>query len=209
MLNIEKYEKLLGSGLGLDHYYILVLLYNHHPLPQHKRVEGFINLLAKKGYIAEGILTAEALDLVQDEIFNVTLVSPTTTTTTLAASQLEYNDWVAELHLKLQEKLVELTGKKQVRDKIKGGSSFSFLCNQLDLGKNLRKVVQLYKLKDSDRPLIEKTLFHHMESCNKAQSWFPLVYYYIFKDGKSQLVTDMEGALEVSEDHNFNSEVIL
>lgn len=208
MLNIEKYEKLLSSGLSLDHYYIMVLIYNNHPLPKNKRAEGFINLLSKKGLIDDGILTAEAMDWVQDEIFNTTLVSSTTTTTTLAASQLEFNDWVMELHIKLQEKLVELTGKKQVRDKVRGGKLHSFLCNPLDLGKNLKKVIQLYKLKDADRTLIEKTLFKHIEDCQKADSWFPLVYYYIFKEGKSQMVTDMETVTEVSEE-NFTGETFI
>lgn len=202
---MEKYQNLLNQGLCLDHYYILVMLYNNQKLPAHKRIQGFANVLIKRGYLLEGnVLSDKALELIHDDILTDIAIS-TTTTTTMNPSALDFNDWVFDLHTKLQNKLVELTGKKQIRDRVKGGKPFSFLCNPQDLTSQLKKVITKYKI--NDRPTIEATLIKHIENCYKANSWFPLVYYYIMKEGASQMVTDLESANEKEE--TFNSEVIL
>ena len=197
MITTEKYKEILEEGLSLDHYYVLALIYNNQPLPDHKRVEGFTNLLAKMGYIEDGVLTDKAIELVQDELFGSTLVSVETTTTT-APVVLEFNDWIFDLHKKLEDKLVELTGKKQQRHGVKGGKLRSFLCNPLDLGKNVKKVMTSYKI--DDREKIEKALIRHIEDCNKAKHWFPIMFYYISKDGQSQLVTDLETVEDTTEE---------
>jgi hypothetical protein len=180
MISVEKYEKLLSSGLSLDHYYVLVSLYNKTKLPNYKRINGFVNLLTKKGLIVDGTLSAEAIDMVQE----VTIPKLE------AKENVDFRDWVGSVHVKCIEKLVELTGKKQVNGIIKG-KKWPFMCsNLMDFSKNLYKVITIYKVTDYD--LMEKCLIRHIESCHQADHWFPSVYYYIFKDNKSQLVSDME-----------------
>jgi hypothetical protein len=202
---MEKYEKLLNEGLCLDHYYILVMLYNNQKLPTHKRIQGFANVLIKRGYLLEGnVLSDKALELIHEDILTDVTFS-TTTTTTVNPKTLDFNDWVFDLHGRLQGKLVELTGKKQVRGRINGGNPQSFLCNPQDLGSNLKKIIAKYKI--DDREAIEKALIAHIEGCFKANNWFPLIYYYIFKDGASKLVTDLESIGEKEE--TFNSDIVL
>jgi hypothetical protein len=193
MISTEKYEKLLTNGLSLDHYHVLSCIYRGDKLPNLKRIKGFFNYLTMKGYLLEGILTEQAIDLVQDEVY----LSSTTTTTTVVEGNFNYNDWVLALHGKIQNKIMDLTGKIQVRDKIQG-KSYSFLCNSTDLGKNLQKVIKLYKLDSRHIDSIESALLKHVEDCNRARNWFPVIYYYIFKDGKSQLVTDLDNIEELS-----------
>ncbi len=48
----------------------------------------------------------------------------------------------------------------------------------------------MYKLKDMDK--IERALMQHIEKCNRARNWFPLMKYYIMKNGTSEMVTDMD-----------------
>lgn len=204
MINMEKYEILLNEGLSLDHYYVLVMLYNNQKLSKHRKVQGFLNLLVKRGYIVEGgLLSERAIDLVQMDILE-NVVCSTTDTTTLNPNILEFNDWSYELHNKLETKLIELTNKKQIRDRVKGGKPYSFLCNPQDLAKNLKKITKLYKL-ENRRDEIERALIDHIEECYKANSWFPIIYYYIYKDNQSQLVNDLSAEKEES----FSSDTIV
>lgn len=189
MIDEEKYKEVLDSGLTLDHYFLMCNIKNGVKLVENKRIQGFMNLLIKKDYIEGESLTEKGLDLVENCEFSQ-IVDP--------VEKVDMGTWVSEIHKKCQERLKELTGKTQVTDKIKGkGKSYSFLCNPTDLAKVLSKVINLYKLKDYAK--IERTLLGHIDSCNMAKSWFPVMQYYIYKDNASRMVTELENEKEVNE----------
>lgn len=196
MITRENHKKLLDSGLNLDHYLVLSNIHNNLECANSKRISGFINLLTKKGYISEGSLTEKGLSLIRDFDKDLTFTTSTTTTTTvtpIGGNKLflvnNLATWVNSVHLKCQDKLMELTGKKQIRAGI-DRKFYSFLPNSIDLGRVLAKVITTYKLNDLDK--IEKTLLKYIEKCNSSNNWFPLMQYFIFKNGTSALVTMME-----------------
>lgn len=194
MINIETYKDILDEGLTLDHYHVMCAIRDGTPLPKSKRIQGFLNLLHKKGYIEDNSLSAAALLLLGNS------VSTTTTSTTTFPEnkdQFDFGAWATEVHRKCKEKIKELTGKYQVTDRINRGKSFSFLCNSIDLTKVLYKVITSYNLKDLDA--IEKCMINHIVDCHRSGKWFPLMKYYIYKadgplskEGESKLVTDLE-----------------
>lgn len=187
MVNEEVWKDVLDSGLTLDHYFLMCKIKNGVKLPENKRIQGFLNLLTKKDYIKDEVLTEKGLDMVQNCEFST--IIPVRT------GKIDMGTWIEGLHSRLQGKLKELTGKTQVTDKINGkGKSYSFLCNPTDLGKVLSKVISLYKLKDYEK--IEQTLMRHVESCKQANSWFPVIQYYIYKEGASRMVTELDNEKE-------------
>lgn len=199
MINVEKYKKILDSGLLLDHYNLLCSINEGLEVPKSKRITGFLNLLNKKGYIEDDKLTDLALLLIEPWDSNTTTH---TTTIQPEGKEVDFAKWVKELHTKIQDKLVEYTGNKQIRDKI-GSVSYSFLPNPTDLGKVLSKVIVLYKLKDLDA--IERCIFKFIDRKNKENKWFPILGYYITKDHKSQLVTDLENMDDGDEEEGYKS----
>lgn len=184
MINDEKYNEVLDSGLILDHYILLCNIKNGTNILKNKRIQGFINLLEKKEYLEEGALTEKAISLLDDVKAEVGITD---------VNSEDFGTWIQNLHKKCQDKLVELTGSKQVRDKI-DKKAYPFLPNAIDLGKVLYKVITTYKIKDYSR--IEKCIMNYIEKCNEAKNWFPILQYYIMKNNKSSLVTDCEGADE-------------
>lgn len=196
MIDLKHYERILESGLMLDHYLILCMVKRKEELPTSKRVQGFLNLLNKKGYIQDGALTDEGVLLTECEITTVEAPKEEKVVET------DFSKWVLDLHKRCQTKIQELTGGKQVRDKI-GGKPYPFLPNSTDLAKSLHRAIVLYKLKDLDK--IEKAMMNHIEKCHKANKWFPLMKYYIIKSGmggsvasaSSDMVTDMESLDEM------------
>lgn len=190
MLTIENYEKILNEGLILDHYFLLCNIHEGKEVAKSKRIDGFINLLTRKGYIIEGILTEKAMQVI--EIPEETQLSVSTTTT--QSKQIDFAAWVIQVYNKCQAKIKELVGTKQVRAQIKGGKSYPFLCNATDLANVLTRVITRYKLKDFDA--IEKCMVGHIERCKREKDWFPLMKYYILKDGQSMLVTELDSVGE-------------
>ena len=102
---------------------------------------------------------------------------------------IDYGDWVIKLYAKCKTKLIELTGKRQVRDTI-NGKAYPFLPNSTDLGKVTLRAIQAYNLDDFDK--IERSIISYIERCAKTNSWFPILQYYIMKNGASTMVTEME-----------------
>lgn len=184
MINDEKYNEVLDSGLILDHYMLLCNIKNGGSVSKNKRIQGFINLLEKKEYLEEGVLTDKGLALLEDVEMEVGVQSAT------GEKNDDFGIWIQGLHKRCQDKLVELTGSKQVRDKI-DKKSYPFLPNAIDLGKVLYKVISAYKVKDYER--IEKCIMSYIEKCANAGNWFPILQYYILKNNKSSLITDCEG----------------
>lgn len=191
MIDLKHYERILESGLLFDHYLILCMVRNKEELPKNRRIQGFLNLLNKKGYIQDDMLTDEGIMLTENEIKTVS------THVDDEETQTDFTKWVISLHKKCQDKLYELTGGKQVRGKI-GGKPYPFLPNSTDLAKSLHRAIVIYKLTDFEK--IEKAMMQHIDKCHRARIWFPLMKYYIIKSGaggsiasaSSDMVTDID-----------------
>lgn len=194
MIDEEKYKEILDNGLLLDHYFVLCNIKNGVKMTSSPRIKGFVNLLHKKGYLTDGELTEKAVDLIQ----NCSFFEPTP----VDERKVDLGTWASQLHKKCENKMVSLTGKRQIRDKI-DGTPYSFLPNPIDLSKVLMKVVTLYKLKDLDK--IEKTIMSFIEERSRSGKWFPTLQYYIMKNNKSSMVTDMESLEESTEADQFKS----
>ena len=176
MIEESKYQEVLDSGLSLDHYFLLCNIKNKVKLIENKRIQGFLNLLIKKGYIDNDELTEKGLDLVQNCEFSEIIQIPTEEEGKNV--EMDLGSWILKVHKACEDRIYSLTGKKQIRDKIEG-KTWPFLCNATDLGKNLQKVIAIYKLTDYEK--IERTLLKHIDECNSANKWFPVMYYYIIK----------------------------
>lgn len=207
MIDISKYLKILNQGLLLDHYSLMCCIRDDAELPKSKRIEGFTNLLKKKGFITtDGKLTEAGLNLVTDDrvVCQKVIVQTKEELSQQNAPKVSYETkgllktptatkdylvWAHELHAKLQDRIQEKTGKKQVRAVI-NGVGYSFLPNVNDFSKVLLKAIVLNKLKDFNR--IEKCLLTYINTKSKENNWFPLLNYYILKNGSSLMVTDLE-----------------
>lgn len=183
MINDEKYKELLNSGLILDHYFLLCNLSKGVKSTDSKRIQGFLNLLEKKGFIKEDKITEKGLELIKDDSPQPIVFKKSTDLV------VNYSGWIEDLHKKCKDRLIELTGKGQVRDKI-GIKTYAFLPNPADLGRAISRVISAYKNKDFEK--MEKTILLYIDSCNRERSWFPVLQYYIWKDGSSRMITDMD-----------------
>jgi hypothetical protein len=202
MINTEKYNKVLDAGLLLDHFALLCCIRDKQSIVKNKRIAGFQNLLTKKGYIDNSVLTDKGKELIGEEILsgfsksiaiiekmeNVESIDNTETVKKVK-EDFDYADWVIKLYSKCKAKLLELTGKRQVRDTI-NGKAYPFLPNSTDLGRVILRAVQAYNLDDFDK--IERSIILYIERCAKTNSWFPILQYYIMKNGASTMVTEIE-----------------
>lgn len=195
MIDNELYKDILDNGLLLDHYFLLCNIKNGVALVNSKRVQGFINLMKKKGYIEGDSLTEKGIDLVQNCEFSEMIAVPEEG----GIQKVDSGTWILGLHKKCQDKLFELTGKRQYKAKINktDKKEYNFLPNATDLGRVVLKVMQMYKIKDYDK--VEKTILGYIQRCYNTSYWFPLLGYYIFKNNNSQMVTELsEGGDESS-----------
>lgn len=107
----------------------------------------------------------------------------------LVASIVEINnhETYEQLHKELQDRLLKLTGKKQV----KANGGYTFLCNSIDLKNKLSKVIVKYKLSDWSK--IKKLLLLHIDKAHKQRfDKVMLMQYYIEKNSSSTLASDYE-----------------
>lgn len=110
------------------------------------------------------------------------------------------SEYFTELHKKLQQRLFELTGKKQ--HLIQG--KYAFLCNAKDLQTRLLKVIGKYGLKDLVK--IERLLLNHVAKSVKARfDKVQLLEYFIIKDNVSALATQYETFDDIIEDNKIES----
>ncbi len=197
MINDKKYKEVLDSGLILDHYHVLCSIRDGTSLLENRRVQGFINLLTKKGYLDDMKLTEKGSKFIGE--VEEKIITPSEPVVEVAAPKVELlkpptnklGDWVADLHTHCQDKLMELTGKKQQIGRVdKADKGYPFLPNVVDLGRVITACVNSYKLKDL--PKVEKTIMSYIGKCSKTNKWLPILRYYILKNGMSQMVTDME-----------------
>jgi len=140
-------------------------------------------LTYKKSWIMEQLDKANSSEkLIYQKILDNSTELTSSLEISVGKSEEECN--FEKIHFNLQNRLKELTGKSQMRKEIKG-TMYSLLPNIKDFSQKLRQCIKKYKITDFDK--MEKCLIKHIETLD-----FPILNYYILKDGVSKLVTDME-----------------
>jgi hypothetical protein len=136
---------------------------------------GDIPLIAKGYLYTTGKPTAKGINLIEEVLANV-------------SSKVDNYE---ELYKKLQDRLVSLTGKKQV----KANGSYTYLCNSIDLKSKLSKVIRKYKLNDFEK--VTKLLLLHIDKSHRQKfDKVMLIQYYIEKNNVSTLASDYESYKE-------------
>jgi hypothetical protein len=179
-------NNLIKDNINIETF-VLVWMYftGEIPLLNYKSTEllllGYIDIIDK--------VTKKGTDLLEKYLGKLSKVPNTS-----------YN--FAELHSRLQNEMVKLTGKKQ---KMVNGK-YSFICNSNDLKNTLSKVIKTYNLTDMVK--IEKLLVRHIQTANKVNfEMIPLLQSYISKDNASKLATDYENYEDLKETKTINSTV--
>jgi len=181
---IEKWLDLQSKGFSLDHIYLLDFISKSDKdvsnyTEGNVRADSILIFLKRKGLVsADNRIAQQGMDLI-NYVQNAEYQK--------VASADSFKEWVDKVHKNLQDLLFKLTGKKQKVGKI-NKKSYSFLCNTIDLHTKLLKVRKIYGF--SDRVKAEKVLQAYTEKCFKEDEWFPIIEYYIEKEGKSRFFTD-------------------
>lgn len=175
-MNYKQITKVVyDTELSIMDYLILFNVYykSEEEFLKDERFRGHFTYLQQLGYLGlNNKLTLEGKNLIEFEIGIPSYEVKVTT------------DFYVELHKKLQDRLLELTGKKQ--QMLQG--KYAFLCNAKDLQNKLTKVITKYGLKDLNR--IEKVLLNYVNKCVKARfDKVQLIEYFIMKDNISSLAT--------------------
>jgi hypothetical protein len=197
-MKYEKYKELLAAKYSLDVLWGLKFLKDGEEVPENIK-QG----IKRKGWVDENNIITPLGEgmlgyLEGDGEANIKHV-----TSSKNEMDIITPDFFSELHKKLQDKLIELTGKKQ---KVISGK-YSFLPNATDLRIRLEKVIKKYHL-ENELEKIEKVLLKHIEQSHKA-GWQMVVLldYYISKDNTSRMVTALEGNEEKEE--NYSTETLI
>jgi len=185
-MNDKTYDELLKNGLLGDHFSVLVKIRNKEKLIDNPRIQGFINLLTKKGYIdSEGELTEMGKRITEGHIEKVNFSTPEVTTKEEKKGNVSY-EWCKELLRKCKDRVKELTGNTQFYLHVQG-TPFPYLPGAVDLYTKITKFIKIYEFNDLDR--IEKCILKHCESRNQK------LLYYIVREKpelKSDLAADYE-----------------
>ena len=112
---------------------------------------------------------------------------------------------INQLYIACQDELQKLVGKKQKTSKI-SGKSYSFLPNFVDFQDKIEKSCKKYQLNDKEQ--LKKVLLQYINKCHKEDNWFPILEYYIMKDGHSKLATDYVSFEEMQEIKQQNKGVM-
>jgi|694.fasta_scaffold00478_119 hypothetical protein len=187
-----KEEFLFASGLDFNHLYVLQNINN---LPEVNRLTGYYNILKAKGYIDGEVLSDKGQEIVT--MFNIINKNEENVDNNKQNSEevqkpLSFSQWVAELHRKLQDKLLNLTGSNSPNLVFDGKvQKWPYLCGVLDLEGKLKKFIGKYTMTDLER--IEKLLLKHCEIRNQK------IMRYIIKEGNekgSDMALDYENYVE-------------
>lgn len=186
IMTIPKFISLVERGWSLDHIFILENIEDVPPLINFPRGASLLQTLFRKGMIDEkdGI-TQDGKNLLEFAL-NETIDEPK------REARMNIAEGIEGLHKKLEDRILALTGKKQVRVDILG-TKYSFLCGKEDLEARVKKVMKKYKLMEFQK--IEDTLLSYIEKAFKSGRWTPLMHYYIIKAKEgvetSAMVTDL------------------
>lgn len=172
-LNVENIEKIFKEGITVDAFCYMFLVKTGE-VEQFKTFFGTlpISLISRGCIDPSGKLTPKGEGIL------INIVGKKIT-----KKKNNYDT----IFLSLVKELEHLTGKKQKTDKIHG-KSYSFLPNSVDFSDRFHKVITKYKIDDLDKA--EKVLIAYINKCNKANNWFPVLEYYLFKDNQSRFATD-------------------
>lgn len=196
-IGIEKFVHIIEKGWSLDHLYILQNIEGVAPSLEFPKGRALIQALHRKGVVDEELNITPQGKMLLEFVLNEKMEDIPT------EKKPKIKDGIESLHNKLEAKLIELTGKKQMMASI-GGTKYPFLCNDKDLQARVKKVMKKYQL--SDFQLIENTLLKYVEKCYKRNNWFPIVIYYISKLNNgteiSQLVTDLSNMENIEGEKN-------
>jgi hypothetical protein len=191
-MNYKQLTKVVyDTDVSILDYLILLNIYyrSEEEFLTDDRFKGNLTYLQHQGYLGlNNKLTPEGKNFIEFEIGIPSY------------EQKVNSDFYVELHKKLQDRLIELTGKKQ--HVIQG--KYSFLCNSKDIQKKLSKVITSYGLKDLNR--VEKVLLNYVSKCVKARfDRVQLIEYFIMKDNVSALVTQYENYEDEEENNRIES----
>lgn len=182
-MNYNKLEKLIKSDIIIFDFLVLENVKNDIELSEHH-----------KNYFLITFRRLKEKELISDN-YKITVKGK---------KLLEDLDVVEEqkesLHKILQDKLIELTGKKQIMMQKK----YAFLLNERDLTIRLDKVCKKYSLNDKEK--VKNILLNYIVKCKKADfNYVQTIEYYILKDNSSKLATDYtnEMLIEAEEKKDF------
>lgn len=190
-MNLNAWIKLISQGYSADIVFLAYFIKRGEVIPNTPKVSALLSFMERKGIIQGDILTKLGEDLVgllegKEEI--------------PIKQEVNYGD----IYGKVQERILQLTGNKQVRVNIMG-SKYSFLCNGTDFRAKLKKACLKYRLEDIGR--VEKTLLNYIEKCHREKNWSPLLHYYILKDDQSRLATEYGNSEESQEEIKKDFEI--
>lgn len=186
-MNITQFEWVLSKGIDINLMTCLLLIHEGNKLSNCSdiKVKSWMLLLKKHQLLTESEVVTEKGEIYISEYNNLSK--------NIVADSFNFDVWCEQLHEKLKERLLKLTGKSQKVSKIRQ-ASYSYLCNVKDLTKKLKGFVKVYNVKNYQK--IEDGLLNYINKCHKEDSWFPLIEYYIMKDGTSKLATDFDIVIE-------------
>jgi hypothetical protein len=198
-MNYKQLTKLIKHpDISVVEYFLLLNIYYNQEeefLKDNSYNRKFQNL-RELGFLAlNNKLTLEGKNLIEFEIGKSDFLKKEET-----VKEKIPENYFDNLHTKLQDKLYNLTGKKQ--NMLQG--KYAFLCNKSDLQKRLTKVIKDYKLKDLDK--IEKILLNYVTKCVATRfDKVHLIQYFIVKDGNSILATIYENYEEEEIDNKIST----
>lgn len=190
-------EFLFASGLDFNHLFVLQNINN---LPEINRITGYYNILKAKGYIEEdGVISAKGEEIIAQFMQKEeNCINSAIDQKVVEDKPLTFSQYVVELHNKLQSKLTEITGKKNVNLSFDGkGTSYPYLCSVVDLEGKLKKFINRYKYDDLKR--IESLLLKHCEIRNQK------IMRYILREKPetgSDMALDYENYSENQEENS-------
>lgn len=186
-------KKILNSPISILDYLILEHIANNtakefvedkDQTPFKGAIFGHVTWLKQEDYISDNnkltLKGKELLDQLQKEEINT--------------------DFYSSLHKNLQEKMISLTGKKQIQ----GFGGIYFIPTIKELEEFLLRFWKIYpEFKDNTK--ITKCLINHVENCIKSNKFAPAIKYYIFKVGSgSQLASAYDYIDDLENTNDFD-----
>lgn len=187
---IEKREVCYNNNISIDLMEVLLDISNGVMLGFYKHKKELI----KKKLIDESFKITDSGNLLLAQYKNEQLNT---------VVNLKSSNYYVELHTKLKNQLIKLTGKPQKKLKFSGNSKeYSFLCNPIVLENNIKKACEKFKM--TDLTIIEDLLLEHCKSNNR------LMEYYIIKHDRikgviSDLYTDYTTYQKEDKTNNLNN----
>lgn len=178
-MNIRKFEKILEKGVDLNICALLYILRGGEGIStENIKLLAYIQLMERKGLVLEGRITLQGEELLKS--IDGEEVAPS------IGSKLSSYE---EIYDRVVERILQLTGKKQIRTEI-FGKTYNYFPTKYDFVTRLKGVCNKYKLRDLGK--IEKVIIKNIENCHKKNKWYPLFAYYLTKDNMSSFANEYE-----------------